>query len=58
MTKRASIRSPASSTPTGRPSTVRSTGSSWERLSTRRRSPGATTSVRAVSECGEMNDTT
>ena len=43
---------------TGRPSTVTSTDSSRERLSTVSTSVGATTSARAVSECGAMNDTT
>ena len=49
--------SPGSSVQTGRPSTETSTGSSRERLSTATRSPGATTSVRAVSECGAMKET-
>jgi len=43
---------------TGRPSTLTSTDSSWERLSTVSTSLGATTSARAVSEWGAMNDTT
>ena len=42
--------------PAGWPSSEMSTGSR-ERLWTDSRSSGATTSARAVSECGEMNDT-
>ena len=48
---------PAGISPTGRPSTATSSGSR-ERLWIVSRSPGATTSARAVSEWGAMNDTT
>ena len=46
------------STQTARPSVVISTSSSRERLVTASTSPGATTSARAVSVCGAMNETT
>ena len=42
----------------GRPSTWTSTGSSRDALLIVSTSPGATTSARAVSECGAMNETT
>ena len=46
------------STQTLRPSVVISTSSSRERFVTESTSPGATTSARAVSVWGAMNDTT
>ena len=50
--------SPCGRTHTLRPSVVISTSSSRERFVTASVSPGATTSARAVSVCGAMNETT
>ena len=50
--------SPARSSHAGRPSTWTSTASSREALLIVSRSSGATTSARAVRECGAMNETT